>query len=186
MCTEGNKGCEDGGEEVIAILSTIEGSEAARGVSSAVFVIAYLMKHWKMSALEATRAVKAKWDACWPCDRFTFQLVEYEKELRAPVIQACAQGGERAGFRLPRTGSGMGGHDGGGQEQCSREEKWGGRQDQACICVCVRAWSVVQGGSRTCGLTRVWDGTVWGGHHGCSASGRRGRWRHFRLILYGM
>lgn len=52
-----------------------------------MFVIAYLMKHWKMSALDATRAVKAKWDACWPCDRFAFQLVEYEKELGAPAIQ---------------------------------------------------------------------------------------------------
>eukprot|EP00277_Geminigera_cryophila_P011110 CAMPEP_0179441522 /NCGR_PEP_ID=MMETSP0799-20121207/25058_1 /TAXON_ID=46947 /ORGANISM="Geminigera cryophila, Strain CCMP2564" /LENGTH=251 /DNA_ID=CAMNT_0021225829 /DNA_START=17 /DNA_END=769 /DNA_ORIENTATION=- len=58
---------------------------------SAVFIIAYLMKHWKMSAVDATRAVKSKWSACWPCDRFTMQLLEYEKELHAPVIQ-CGMG----------------------------------------------------------------------------------------------
>jgi len=33
------------------------------------------------------RAVKTKWDACWPCDRFMYQLIEYEKELNAPPIQ---------------------------------------------------------------------------------------------------
>lgn len=26
----------------------------------------------------------ARWDATWPCDRFAFQLIEYEEELRRP------------------------------------------------------------------------------------------------------
>jgi hypothetical protein len=35
--------------------------------------------------MEAGALVKAKWDATWPCDRFVYQLLEYEKELVRPV-----------------------------------------------------------------------------------------------------
>lgn len=52
---------------------------------SAVFIIAYLMKHHKMSAVDAAKYMKTKWDATWPCDRFSYQLIEYEKELAKPL-----------------------------------------------------------------------------------------------------
>ena len=48
---------------------------------SAVFLIAYLMKTKKMTVVEATQFVKAKWDATWPNDSFVFQLIEYQKEI---------------------------------------------------------------------------------------------------------
>jgi hypothetical protein len=41
---------------------------------SAVFCLAYLMKHHSMSAVEAAKFMKPKWDATWPCDRFAFQV----------------------------------------------------------------------------------------------------------------
>ncbi len=48
---------------------------------SAVFLIAYLMKTKKMTVVEATQIVKAKWEATWPNDSFVFQLIEYQKEI---------------------------------------------------------------------------------------------------------
>lgn len=48
---------------------------------SAVFVIAYLMKTEQLTAVQAVHKMKEQWDAVWPNDTFTKQLVEYEKEL---------------------------------------------------------------------------------------------------------
>jgi hypothetical protein len=31
--------------------------------------------------MEAGRLLKSKWDATWPCDRFAYELVTYEREL---------------------------------------------------------------------------------------------------------
>jgi len=45
-----------------------------------VFLIAFVMADQKLSAAEATKVVKAKWDATWPNDDFVAQLVEYEKK----------------------------------------------------------------------------------------------------------
>ena len=39
------------------------------------------MKTKKMTVVEATQFVKAKWDATWPNDSFVFQLIEYQKEI---------------------------------------------------------------------------------------------------------
>lgn len=46
-----------------------------------VFVIAYLMKENKISALEAIALLKQRWDTVWPNDGFVNQLIEYENEL---------------------------------------------------------------------------------------------------------
>jgi protein-tyrosine phosphatase len=46
-----------------------------------VFAIAYLMKSQQLTALEATKKIKEKWDPAWPNDGFVRQLIEYEKEL---------------------------------------------------------------------------------------------------------
>ena len=48
---------------------------------SVAFVLAYMMKSQKVSAAEAARMMKAKWDAVWPADAFVHQLLEYEREL---------------------------------------------------------------------------------------------------------
>jgi protein-tyrosine phosphatase len=48
---------------------------------SAAFILAYLMKTEKLSAVEAVKKMKGQWDAVWPNDTFVKQLVEYEKEI---------------------------------------------------------------------------------------------------------
>lgn len=57
---------------------------------SAAFLIAYLMKSRKMSLLDATRHMKARWDATWPCNRFALQLIEYEAHLASPHRHSTA------------------------------------------------------------------------------------------------
>jgi protein-tyrosine phosphatase len=52
---------------------------------SVAFLLAHLMRTRGISLMEAGALVKAKWDATWPCDRFVYQLLEYEKELARPV-----------------------------------------------------------------------------------------------------
>jgi len=58
---------------------------------SVAFVLAYLMKSRGMSLLDATKAMKEKWDAVWPCDRFVMQLIEYESHLAKPHHLSTAQ-----------------------------------------------------------------------------------------------
>mmetsp|Transcript_24678 Transcript_24678/g.23671 ORF Transcript_24678/g.23671 Transcript_24678/m.23671 type:complete len:211 (+) Transcript_24678:86-718(+) len=48
---------------------------------SVVLIIAYLMEHKSLSALEATKFLKNRWDATWPNDRFVLDLLEFESEL---------------------------------------------------------------------------------------------------------
>lgn len=48
---------------------------------SAVFILAFLMRDRGLTLAEAGAVVKERWAAMWPCDRFVYQLVEYEKEL---------------------------------------------------------------------------------------------------------
>jgi Dual specificity phosphatase, catalytic domain len=48
---------------------------------SPALILAYLMKYHNMSLMEAGRLLKSKWDATWPCDRFSYDLVIYEREL---------------------------------------------------------------------------------------------------------
>lgn len=50
---------------------------------SAAFVVAYLMKTEKMTAVEAVKKMKTTWDAVWPNDTFVRQLCQYEIELNA-------------------------------------------------------------------------------------------------------
>jgi protein-tyrosine phosphatase len=66
----------DGGHVVVHCHASLSRSPA--------YVLAYLMWKNKMSLLEAAKIVKTKWDALWPCDRFSYQLVEYEDELKRP------------------------------------------------------------------------------------------------------
>ena len=51
---------------------------------SVAFLLAFFMKTKGMTLLEAGAFMKPKWDATWPCDRFVFQLMEYERELERP------------------------------------------------------------------------------------------------------
>lgn len=51
---------------------------------SCALIIAYLMKHRKMSLVDAGLVLKGKFDATWPCDRFSYDLVEYERQLLKP------------------------------------------------------------------------------------------------------
>ena len=48
---------------------------------SPALILAYLMKYQNMSLMEAGRLLKSKWDATWPCDRFSYDLVTYERDL---------------------------------------------------------------------------------------------------------
>lgn len=48
---------------------------------SVVLIIAYLMESRSISALEATKMVKAVWDPTFPNDRFAFDLLKFETEL---------------------------------------------------------------------------------------------------------
>ena len=79
---------------------------------SVAFLLAYLMKSRKCSLLQAAQLFKPKWDACWPCDRFAYELVEYEQYLRAPwrleskellgMLSAAALLGALAGAHLAK------------------------------------------------------------------------------------
>ena len=51
---------------------------------STAFLLAHLMRSRKLSLLDAAKLMKPRWDATWPCDRFAFQLLEYEGELAEP------------------------------------------------------------------------------------------------------
>mmetsp|Transcript_21851 Transcript_21851/g.25051 ORF Transcript_21851/g.25051 Transcript_21851/m.25051 type:complete len:237 (+) Transcript_21851:51-761(+) len=51
---------------------------------SPALIIAYLMKYHHLSLLEAGKLLKNKFDATWPCDRFSFDLVEFERRLARP------------------------------------------------------------------------------------------------------
>jgi protein-tyrosine phosphatase len=51
---------------------------------SPAFVLSHIMRTRNLTLLEAAHVMKPKWDAVWPCDRFTFQLIEYEAELAKP------------------------------------------------------------------------------------------------------
>jgi protein-tyrosine phosphatase len=51
---------------------------------SVALILAYLMKYQSLSLLQAGQLLKSKWDATWPCDRFTYELVEYEQHLVTP------------------------------------------------------------------------------------------------------
>ena len=51
---------------------------------SVAYILAHLMRTRRLSLLEAAQLMKPKWDAVWPCDRFSFQLIEYEQELATP------------------------------------------------------------------------------------------------------
>ena len=51
---------------------------------SPALIIAYLMKYHSLSLKEAGKLLKSKFDATWPCDRFSYDLVEYERLLAKP------------------------------------------------------------------------------------------------------
>jgi RNA binding exosome subunit len=51
---------------------------------SPALVIAYLMKYHTMDLLQARKLLKGKFDATWPCDRFAYDLVEYQRRLKKP------------------------------------------------------------------------------------------------------
>jgi hypothetical protein len=51
---------------------------------SAAFALAWLMRSRAIGVVEAVRAMRPLWEATWPCDRFVHQLIDYERELRAP------------------------------------------------------------------------------------------------------
>jgi len=51
---------------------------------SPALVIGYLMKYHKMTLYQAGKFLKSKFDATWPCDRFSYDLVEYEQRLAKP------------------------------------------------------------------------------------------------------
>lgn len=50
---------------------------------SAALILAYLMRAKRLSLLDATKLLKSKWNATWPCDRFVFELLAYERHLAA-------------------------------------------------------------------------------------------------------
>ena len=51
---------------------------------SPALILAYLMKYRAMTLNEAGTLLKSKFDATWPCDRFVYDLVEYERRLAKP------------------------------------------------------------------------------------------------------
>lgn len=69
----------------------IEAAKAAGGATmihchaslsrSVAFILAYVMKTEKVSAIEAAKRMKKKWSAVWPNDTFVKQLLDYEQEL---------------------------------------------------------------------------------------------------------
>jgi len=79
---------------------------------SAAFILAHLMRTRGLSLLGAGQILKPVWDATWPCDRFVYQLVEYEKELAKPfrfstvqlagVITAAASAGALLGLLVAK------------------------------------------------------------------------------------
>ena len=50
---------------------------------SVAFILAFIMKEQGCTACEAVDVMKPKWDATWPNNTFTKQLLEYEAELKA-------------------------------------------------------------------------------------------------------
>lgn len=50
---------------------------------SVAFILAHLMKTQSLSAVEAAKLMKSKWDATWPNDTFVKQLLKYEEDLAA-------------------------------------------------------------------------------------------------------
>ena len=51
---------------------------------SPALIIAYLMKYHSLTLLEAGKLLKGKFDATWPCDRFSYDLVDFERRLARP------------------------------------------------------------------------------------------------------
>ena len=51
---------------------------------SPALILAYLMKYHNLTLNEAGKLLKSKFDATWPCDRFAYDLVEYERRLAKP------------------------------------------------------------------------------------------------------
>jgi len=58
---------------------------------SNALIMAYMMKYKNMTLTQAGRLMKSKWDATWPCDRFTYELCEYERQLRTPHQMTSAK-----------------------------------------------------------------------------------------------
>jgi len=58
---------------------------------SPALIIAYLMKHHNLTLLEAGKLLKRKFDATWPCDRFSYDLVEFERRLARPYRLSKSQ-----------------------------------------------------------------------------------------------
>jgi predicted protein tyrosine phosphatase len=52
---------------------------------STAFILAYMMETEHISLVKATKLFKSKWDACWPADKFVFQLLMYEMELEGRI-----------------------------------------------------------------------------------------------------
>lgn len=51
---------------------------------SVAYVLAHVMRTRRIGLLAAAKRMKPVWDATWPCDRFVYQLIEYELELSRP------------------------------------------------------------------------------------------------------
>merc|ERR1711924_26525 len=49
---------------------------------SAALIIAYLVKAHAKSVAQAVLYMKRAWAATWPCDRFVFELIAYEAQLK--------------------------------------------------------------------------------------------------------
>jgi protein-tyrosine phosphatase len=50
---------------------------------SVVLILAYLMEHHNLTALDATKFLKPVWDPTWPNDQFVKDLIQFEGELAA-------------------------------------------------------------------------------------------------------
>ena len=53
---------------------------------SVAFILAHMMKTQYLTAAEAAKAMKGKWDAVWPNDTFVTQLLKYEDDLEGSRI----------------------------------------------------------------------------------------------------
>lgn len=77
-------------DEIHATLNSRSGDECvlvhckASLSRSPALILAYLMKYQNMTLLEAGKLLKSKFDATWPCDRFSCDLVEFERRLAKP------------------------------------------------------------------------------------------------------
>jgi len=58
---------------------------------SVAFILAYLMSSRGLSLLEAVALMKPTWDAVWPNDTFSGQLIEYERELAGRRLAGLAR-----------------------------------------------------------------------------------------------